>query len=283
MSVTKLDLYKAEWLDLVFANKNKQYGAYYLRQHYASNMLKALCITFFSVGLAIAVYSAITKYITGPIVEEPPIIERTFVFTDLKPPLPDVVEPKLEQPKPQAPKTAPAKTTVIPVNVVEENKPTIEPPVMNDITGPISSVNTQGEDKGINIDPGIDTNTPGGSGSGTEKGSGTDDIVYAAAGGLSEMPEPVGGAQAWAKFLQKNLRYPAFAEDERISGRVLLSFIIEKDGQLSNITIDHKAGFGFDEEAMRVLKKAVAWKPGKQNGQPVRVKYVLPINFRLPE
>ena len=97
------------------------------------------------------------------------------------------------------------------------------------------------------------------------------------------MPEPVGGAAAWNKFLSKNLRFPAVAQEEGVGGRVYLSFIIEKDGSLSNITVDKAAGHGFDEEALRVLKLAKAWKPGMQNGQPVRVKYSIPISFQAPD
>jgi protein TonB len=100
---------------------------------------------------------------------------------------------------------------------------------------------------------------------------------------LDVMPEPVGGAAAWSKFLQKNIHYPPQAIDAGAQGKVWLTFIIERDGQLSNITVDHGAGHGLDDEALRVLKLAKAWKPGKQNGQPVRVKFSIPINFVMPE
>jgi protein TonB len=59
--------------------------------------------------------------------------------------------------------------------------------------------------------------------------------------------------------------------------------VIEKDGSLSNIVVEKGAGYGMDEEALRVLKLAKAWKPGIQNGQPVRVRYMIPINFQLSE
>jgi periplasmic protein TonB len=73
------------------------------------------------------------------------------------------------------------------------------------------------------------------------------------------------------------------AQEAGASGRVILGFIIEKDGTLSNITVDRPAGNGFDEEALRVLKMAKAWKPGVQNGQPVRVKFEIPINFQYSD
>ncbi len=97
------------------------------------------------------------------------------------------------------------------------------------------------------------------------------------------MPEPIGGAAAWSKFLQKNLRYPGQASDKGVSGKVWVSFVVEKDGQISNVVVDKGAGFGMDEEAVRVLKLSKAWKPGQQNGRPVRVKYTLPLAFILSE
>ena len=97
------------------------------------------------------------------------------------------------------------------------------------------------------------------------------------------MPEPDGGAAGWKKFLEKNLRYPSQANDAGKSGKVWVSFIVEKDGQISNVLVDKGAGYGMDEEALRVLKLSKKWKPGIQNGQPVRVKYTLPLNFVLTE
>jgi protein TonB len=77
------------------------------------------------------------------------------------------------------------------------------------------------------------------------------------------------------------LRYPPQAQEDGVGGRVYMSFIVEKDGTLSNINVERPAGHGFDEEAARVLKLAKAWKPGMQNGQAVRVKYIIPINFQI--
>ena len=83
------------------------------------------------------------------------------------------------------------------------------------------------------------------------------------------------------KFLKKNLRYPDQAIDAEKSGRVLISFVVEKDGTLTDIKILRGPGYGMDEEALRVVKKAPAWTPGIQRGKPVRVAFTLPINFSL--
>lgn len=83
------------------------------------------------------------------------------------------------------------------------------------------------------------------------------------------------------EYLAKNIKYPTEAKENKIEGKVLVEFIVEKDGSISNTKIVKKAGYGFDEETLRVIKAMPNWKPGKQNGKPVRVSYTLPIRFSL--
>ena len=97
------------------------------------------------------------------------------------------------------------------------------------------------------------------------------------------MPEFPGGVDKMAKYLSENISYPEEAKDKGISGRVFISFVIEKDGSVSNIELMRKIGGGCDEEAVRVVKAMPKWKPGLMKGKPVRVHYVLPINFKLEE
>jgi protein TonB len=268
---SKFDLYKTEWLDLVFENRNKTYGAYELRQHYASTMVRAMGIAFLAISVVFG----------GSLIfmRQPRMIHVTPVVNN-----PDLVIPpvqavkKIDPPKP----VKPLKTEHVekPVATIKDVPPVVTQdthavdPIKNDdaLKSTISTVDTKGPGGGGNE---LKQEQPGPDGSGTA----TDETIHNIAG-LDVMPEPVGGAEAWAKFLRKNLRFPAAAQDEGISGKVILSFVIEKDGSLSNIVVERPAGHGFDEEAMRVLKLAKAWKPGKQNGQAVRVKYMIPINFQ---
>ena len=81
--------------------------------------------------------------------------------------------------------------------------------------------------------------------------------------------------------MQKNLRYPQEAIEAGISGKVYISFVVEKDGSLTDIKVVRPLGSGTDEEAVRVLKNSPKWKPGIQNGRPVRVAYTMPISFTL--
>ncbi|MBK0379027.1 energy transducer TonB [Mucilaginibacter segetis] len=92
-------------------------------------------------------------------------------------------------------------------------------------------------------------------------------------------PAFIGGELAFYKFLAKNVKYPTKARENRIQGRVIIQFVVEKDGTLTNFKVIRKMGYGGEEEALRVLKLSPPWKPGMQNGAPVRVQYSVPISF----
>ncbi len=98
---------------------------------------------------------------------------------------------------------------------------------------------------------------------------------------VESMPEPNGGYEGFYKFVQKNLKYPAAARRMGIEGKVYVQFIINEKGEITNIEILKGIGAGCDEEVLRVMKKAPNWTPGKQRGEPVKVKRVLPIDFTM--
>lgn len=274
MPITKFDLYNAEWLDLVFDHRNKEYGAYELRQHYGRTMSKAMGLAFAGIAV-IAISAFVFKGKPAAIVKMTPVDLTAMVIQPPVAPAKKVEPPKsTEPPKP----VEPVKTIASLPPVVVPTDPIVQPHTNADLlASTIGSTDSKGADKPGNA---IDNNTNTGP---TGTGPAVDNTIYDMGGGLEAMPEPIGGAAAWSKFLQKNLRFPAVAQEQGVSGRVLMSFVIEKDGSLSNIKVEHGAGYGFDEEASRVLKLAKAWKPGMQNGQPVRVKYVIPMNFQLAD
>lgn len=98
---------------------------------------------------------------------------------------------------------------------------------------------------------------------------------------MSTPPNYPGGIYKFYEYLGKNIKYPTMAADNEIQGNVFVSFVVEKDGSLTDIKVDRKLGYGTDEEALRVLKLSKRWNPGMQNGKPVRVKYNIPIKFSL--
>lgn len=268
MSITKFDLYNSEWLELVFNNRNKDYGAYDLRKHYAGNLVKAMLIAFFSVGIAIA------SFLIFHISKSIPVIIHDPVFKSIQ----VVLDPRLQTPKATTSPKPPSASTVKNTTMVVAPDPVAENPVtideLKDKT--IGPATTQGKDDGSIVIPEPTQGTGNAAGS-------TIDVTPVDASILEVMPEPYGGAAAWGKFLQKNIHYPAQASEAGKQGKVFLSFIVETDGHLSNIVVERGVGYGLDEEALRVLKLAPAWKPGIQNGHKVRVRYSIPINFQIAD
>lgn len=275
----KLNLYNPEWLELVFSGKNKQYGAYELRQNYNRTMAKAMGIAFSVVITASCAFTFAgghVKNIAPPSTKDSMI---TVVLPPVQPPKQEVKQAKpIEPSAPAAAKlsSAPSIKFTIPHIVpgeVDEN-----PPKINDMAGKeVSNVTSKGEGGQAQMtDP---TQEQAQGGAGTSPGVDVN-VEYKS---VEVMPEPDGGAAGWAKFLNKNLRYPSQAQEEGKSGRVIVSFVVERDGRLTDIVVTGKAGYGMDEEAVRVLKLAKPWKPGRQNGQPVRVRYSIPMNFQLTE
>ena len=107
-----------------------------------------------------------------------------------------------------------------------------------------------------------------------------EDTVYQI---VDEMPMFPGGEAAMMKFVANNVKYPQEAKDKDIAGRVFISFVVEKDGSVSNVEVKRGIGGGCDEEAVRVISAMPKWKPGIKDGKPVRVSYMMPIVFKLTE
>ena len=98
---------------------------------------------------------------------------------------------------------------------------------------------------------------------------------------VEKMPEYPGGQAALFEYLSTNIKYPADAEKQKIEGRVLVTFVVNTDGSITDIEVVKKAFPSLDAEAVRVISGMPKWTPGEQKGQKVRVKYTVPLNFRL--
>ena len=100
---------------------------------------------------------------------------------------------------------------------------------------------------------------------------------------VEKMPAFPGGEEGLMDFIGTNVRYPQYAIDHGISGRVFVGFVVETDGSISNIEVLRGIGGGCDEEAVRVVKLMPNWIPGEAFGKKVRVKYILPISFKFTQ
>jgi protein TonB len=188
---------------------------------------------------------------------------------------------KIEPPKPKIEAKPAATLPATPVNttrfvppVVVEDKKAEEPPKLSELRGAVGPETVKGAGPGI-----APIDAPGKGGEGIAEIDAPDKEYIA----VENMPVPNGGTTGWTKFLQNTIRYPREALDKEVSGKVLVSFIVEKDGHLSSIHVERGPGYGMDEEATRVLKLAKPWTPGMQNGKAVRVRLTLPVSFSLGE
>jgi len=98
---------------------------------------------------------------------------------------------------------------------------------------------------------------------------------------VEQMPSFPGGAGALMQYLSSNIRYPVVAQENGVQGRVVVSFIVEKNGSITDVNVVRSVDASLDREAVRVVKSMPNWIPGKQNGQAVRVKYNVPVSFKL--
>lgn len=100
---------------------------------------------------------------------------------------------------------------------------------------------------------------------------------------VEHMPKFPRGQAALFRYLSKNVQYPAFCQEKGIEGRAVCQFTVERDGSIEDVNLVHSSGNSLlDNEAVRVIKSMPKWKPGRQRGKLVRVKYAVPVNFRLP-
>ncbi|MCX2575120.1 energy transducer TonB [Pedobacter sandarakinus] len=275
---SSFNVYKTEWLDLVFANRNKTYGAYQLRSKSSSIMTRALFITsgfFLLVAFAPLVYSKIYPTVVEE-VAPPTVVDLSNVIHDMK----KKVEPE-KKPEPQKAEPVKVKTVNMTSNIVVVDKPELkDPPTMKEIENAmISNITQEGEIK-PNLVLNTVTNAGNGDGLGKQEGTGADEGVIDL-GGVDEYPEFAGGMKAFTRYMERNLRYPSQAQDQGVVGKVFLSFVVEKDGSITDVKVLRGIGFGCDEEAIKVIKKSPLWKPGKNRGVPVRVRYNMPINFQI--
>jgi periplasmic protein TonB len=260
--------------DLVFENRNKSYGSYALRTKYGVYTVRAFAIAV-SLFLLIAFTPKIATMIESwfgvdqALVEDKEIevlavIEDIPIEKDIPPPPPVKVDP----PKIESVKFLPPE--IKPDNQVKEVE--LPPKTVDLDSVKISSI-TQDGDKNLND---MIEDTKGNS----EIGGGEDNKLYTYVG---EWPEFPGGNAERNKFLSKNLVYPRDAERKGIEGRVIIGFTVEKTGEIVDVKILKGVSESMDKEAERVVKMMPKWKPGKNNGVPVRTRHKVDVVYKLPE
>ena len=276
--MSKIDLISHDWVDLVFEGRNQAYGAYKLRKGTTKRNIIAIIavIVLLIIGFVILTVKNIVD-------EQRAKVAITQV-TELT---------ALNQPKKKA-EVKQKKVEVIPEKVVERVKSSIKftAPIikkdeevkpedeiktqdqLNESKTAIGTFDVKGNDyangevlkaKEVIAQPEPPKH---------EEESKVFDIV-------EQMPSFPGGPAALMKFLSENIKYPVVAQENGVQGRVVVAFVVERDGSITDVHIARGVDPSLDKEAVRVVKSMPKWTPGKQNGSAVRVKFNVPVAFRL--
>ncbi len=264
----------ADILDIIFEGRNKEYGAYDLRKTYNSRLIKAI------IGTAVVILLLFGGYMlsnldggnkkAAMVVQDVQLEEVTQKKDEPPPPPP----PKIEPPKVEMAKFTPPK--IVKDNEVKEEEKPPEQEKLEDTK--IGTVNQEGvKDEGITAPPVSDA------GKGVVEAPKKDDEDYDKTFTKVEIEsEYPGGASAWLRYLNKNFRYPDDAVNNEIQGTVVVQFIVDKEGNVSDVqAISGPENGGLREEAMRVIKKSGKWTPAVQNGRQVKSYKKQPIVFKL--
>lgn len=276
--MAKIDLIDGNWVDLVFEGRNQKYGAYRLRKGTTKRNIISIIV------VALIAVIAFAAMAIKNIVEAHAKVAATQV-TEIS---------ALNQPKKQAQVKKQIKIEE-PEKVVERVKSSIKftAPVIkkdNEVK-PEDELKTQ--DQLMNNKAAIGSFDVKGNDDANgevlkakeviaqpveqpkhEEENKVFDIV-------EEMPSFPGGMAALNKYLHDNVHYPVVAQENGVQGRVTISFVVEKDGSVTDVKVAKSVDPSLDKEALRVVKSMPRWTPGKQNGATVRVKYNVPVNFRL--
>jgi len=256
--------------DIVFEGRNREYGAYMLRKTYSKNLVRGLiiAIVLFMLFLSIPV---ISKYLF-PKEEEVKEEQVVDVNTLAEPPPIDKTTPPPPPPPSEPPPPPVQKTIKFTPPVIKEHVEKEEMPPVEEIEKAVISTETH---EGNTTKP--DLSGLEGTGNAAVEEA-VEDKVFTF---VEQQPQFPGGQDAMMKFLGENIRYPSVAQRNGLEGLVVLSFIVDQQGEISDIQVLKKLGGGTDEEAIRVVKSMPKWSPGKQNGRAVKVKYTLPVRFSI--
>ncbi|HEY0056135.1 MAG TPA: TonB family protein [Pedobacter sp.] len=269
----KLDIFNPAWLDVVFAGRNQAYGAYQLRKSNSNTTTRALLIG--SAIFILAVSSPLlAKYIKGINPEDEVKEVETEIILATPPPIDPNTPPPPPQVEPPKPKTSQVKFPP-PVVVPKEQVRDEEPPTVEDL-----KVADPGQ-KTIEGDPTQEVRIDEPVGEAPVGAKVTEDNGVYNIASVEVMPEYPGGIAKFYSWVGKNYVYPPAAQESGVSGRVTVSFVVEKDGSLTDIKVLKDLGLGTGDAAIKLLKRSAQWKPGIQNGRPVRVQYTLPISLNL--
>ena len=275
--MSKIDLISNDWIELVFAGRNHAYGAYQLRKSTGKRNLWSMV---FVAAVAALAYVGLAAYNTYQ-EQQKARFEAEMEASLLEQKKEAKVEKKTEAPKVELQKVEKVKSSIAFTPPVikkdSEVKPEEEmtpPDELNENKTAIGAFDVKGNDEegGTVLKAVEEIATP--EPPKHEEENKVFDVV-------EQMPSFPGGPSALMAYLSSHVKYPAVAEENGIQGRVTVQFVVEKDGSVTDVKTMKSVDPSLDREAERVVRSMPKWIPGKQNGSAVRVKYFVPVVFRL--
>jgi len=270
-SLGKVDIFAENWVDIVFTDRNHEYGAYDLRKNYSRNLIMGLlfAILIFVVGFLSPKIIALIK----DALPEKKQVAITEVNLEAPPPLNEELPPPPPPVEPPPPVKNTIKFTIPEIKKEDVNDP---PPAIDEIEKDVEAgKKTQVGDNNNIVDevkeePKQETKQV--------IQEEVDNNVYTI---IQKMPSFPGGEAAMMKYIAENIKYPPMAKEAGIKGTVFVTFVVDRDGNVTNPQVMKGIGGGCDEEALRVIKSMPKWSAGEQNGKKVLVKINVPIRFVL--
>ena len=281
--MAKIDLYDPKWVEMVFAGKNKEYGAYKLRKGTSGRNIKSLLILVIAAAL-------VGGFLAWKVIEQKQAEEQQAYMEAME------LAKLQQQAKKEEKKKEPVKPKIEPkkeIPVARETQKFTAPVIKKD-----ELVKEENQVKQMDkLDEKVAVGTENKEGTKSRLAEAVrSDIAVAAPPPppapkpevsnkvfdvVEEMPHFPGGPAALQAFLSSNTKYPVVAQENGVQGRVIVSFVVERDGSITDVRVVRSVDPSLDREASRVVRSMPRWSPGKQNGSTVRVKYTVPVVFRL--
>ena len=246
--------------DIVFQNRNKEYGAYDIRRRYSRTMTISIIV-----GIAIIVASAIIPYLKAKSIAVQKARDANEVIAEMA----NDIQQEEAAPPPPPPPPPPAEQQTVVKYVAPVVVDTIKPEEATQLmTADDAAQTVTDQDVGLEVVDQVQE----------EVQEEAPQEVFVV---VEEMPSFPGGDTELFKFIYDNIKYPEIAKENNIQGKVILRFCVTYKGTVDQVSVVRGVDPALDEEAIRVIKMLPLWKPGKQGGKPVNVWYSVPISFQL--
>ena len=277
--MSKIDLLDQRWIDLVFEGKNEAYGAYAIRQDTSKRNLFAMLALVGGLAFIVLCFLGVNvaqNAIAAAQAEHETEVALEQIEEEAEEQEEEEVEVVYEETEQLVAEETVMNSEKFTAYEMEDDAPEMQTKTQDEVAQSDIAIGAIDYDKGsdeaehvLKVNEKVVDEVPP-----KVEETKVFDVV-------EQMPQFKGGDAALMDYLNKNIKYPVIAEENGIQGRVVTTFVVERDGSITDVKVIKSVDPSLDKEAVRVVKAMPKWNPGKQNGSAVRVKFTLPVTFRL--